>query len=83
MSKKTFWWLVAATGTIMVSLTVIWAQGGAQGPIHLDPKRPIEERIDDLMSRMALKEKVDQLNSPALEEDRKGTTAAEKMDAPK
>jgi hypothetical protein len=35
-------------------------------PAYLDPKRPVEERIDDLMSRMTLKEKVGQLNLPCV-----------------
>jgi beta-glucosidase len=81
MSKKPFWWLLAATGTMLASFTVIWAQGGGQGPIYLDSKRPVEERVDDLISRMTLKEKVGQLNCPTLEEDHMGTTPTQKMDA--
>jgi len=42
------------------------AQAGGQTPIYLDPKRPIEKRVDDLMSRMTLKEKVGQLNLPCV-----------------
>jgi beta-glucosidase len=53
---------VAAAGTALASISVILAQAGGQTPIYLDPKRPVEERIDDLMSRMTLKEKVGQLN---------------------
>ena len=41
-------------------------------PIYLDPKRPIEERIDDLMGRMTLKEKVGQLNLPCVYVDELG-----------
>jgi beta-glucosidase len=64
MRKKPFWWLVVAAGTTLASISVVLAQAGHQTPIYLDPKRPIEERIDDLMSRMTLKEKVGQLNLP-------------------
>ena len=36
----------------------------AQQPIYKDPSKPIEERVQDLISRMTLKEKVGQLNIP-------------------
>jgi len=62
MGNKSFWWLVVAAGTTLASITVILAQAGGQTPIYLDSKRPVEERIDDLMSRMTLKEKIGQLN---------------------
>ena len=66
MGKKTLWWLVVAAGATLASISVILAQAGGQTPIYLDPKRPVEERIDDLMSRMTLKEKVGQLNLPCV-----------------
>jgi hypothetical protein len=62
MRKTTIACCVAAAGTALASISVILAQAGGQTPIYLDPKRPVEERIDDLMSRMTLKEKVGQLN---------------------
>lgn len=42
------------------------AQAASNSPVYLDPKRTIEERVDDLMSRMTLKEKVGQLNLPCV-----------------
>jgi beta-glucosidase len=51
---------VAAVASVEVAL----AQSGT--PIYLDSKRPMEDRIDDLMSRMTLKEKVGQLNLPCV-----------------
>jgi beta-glucosidase len=51
---------------MLVALGVgLLAQSNSESPIYLDPKRPVEERIDDLMSRMTLKEKVGQINMPA------------------
>ena len=41
------------------------AQSGGE-PIYLNPNEPVERRIDDLMSRMTLKEKVGQLNLPCV-----------------
>ena len=66
MRKKTLCWWVVAAGATLASISVILAQAGGQAPIYLDPKRPVEERIDDLMSRMTLKEKVGQLNLPCV-----------------
>jgi beta-glucosidase len=62
MGNKTYLWLVVVVGTTLASISSILAQAGGQTPIYLDPKRPVEERVDDLMSRMTLKEKVGQLN---------------------
>src|SRR5438552_12568051 len=49
--------------------------------IDLDPKQPIEVRVDDLMSRMTLKEKVGQLNLPCVYVDQLGKSIPEKMEA--
>lgn len=53
----------------------------APTPIYLDPQQPIERRVDDLMSRMTLKEKVGQLNLPCVYVDQLGKTIPEKMAA--
>ena len=41
---------------------------GASGdkPLYLDAKQPIEKRVNDLLSRMTLEEKVGQLNMPCV-----------------
>jgi beta-glucosidase len=36
----------------------------AQQPIYLDSSRPVEQRIDDLLGRMTLEEKIGQMNMP-------------------
>jgi len=66
MGKRTFWWLVVAASTALTSISMMLAQAGGQTPIYLDPKRPVEDRIDDLIGRMTLKEKVGQLNLPCV-----------------
>ena len=50
-------------------------------PIYLDPEQPIERRLDDLMARMTLKEKVGQLNLPCVYVDQLGKTVKEKLQA--
>ncbi len=57
------------------------AQSSSSTPLYLDTKQPIEARVDDLMSRMTLKEKVGQLNLPCAYVDELGKTSAEKMAA--
>lgn len=57
------------------------AQASADKPIYLDAKQPISVRVDDLMRRMTLKEKIGQLNLPCGYVDALGKTSAEKMAA--
>ena len=56
---RVIWRVVVVTaGAMLASISAGHAQAGGQTPLYLDPKRPVEERINDLMSRMTLKEKV-------------------------
>lgn len=57
------------------------AQSGSSTPIYLDKTQPIESRVDDLMKRMTLKEKVGQLNLPCGYVDGLGKTIPEKMES--
>ena len=59
-----------------------WALGQSEGdvPRYLDNKLPISERVDDLMSRMTLKEKVGQLNLPCVYVEELGKTVDEKTE---
>jgi beta-glucosidase len=59
------------------------AQSEASKPLYLDPAQPIDRRIDDLMKRMTLKEKVGQLNLPCAYVDQLGKTIPEKIEAAK
>lgn len=38
----------------------------AQRPLYQDPSQPVEKRIEDLLSRMTLKEKLGQMNMPTV-----------------
>ncbi len=71
--------LVVLLGFALPAGTQIDAQSSAGVPIYLDPKQPIERRVDDLMSRMTLKEKVGQLNLPCVYVNELGKTIPEKM----
>ncbi len=50
-------------------------------PLYLDPALPVEARVNDLMQRMTLKEKVGQLNLPCAYVDDLGKTPEEKSAA--
>ena len=50
-------------------------------PLYLDPQQPVDVRVNDLMSRMTLKEKVGQLNLPCVYVDQLGKTIPEKIQA--
>ena len=39
---------------------------GQEKPLYLDPAQPVERRIEDLLARMTLKEKVGQMNMPCV-----------------
>jgi len=49
-------------------------------PVYLDSTQPIERRVDDLISRMTLKEKIGQLNLPCVYVDQLGKTIPAKME---
>jgi beta-glucosidase len=55
-----------AVGATLLYAPALAAQAGGEVPAYLDAKRTVEERVDDLMSRMTLKEKVGQLNLPCV-----------------
>jgi beta-glucosidase len=58
-----------------------FGQTGASSPLYLDPKQPVEVRVEDLIQRMTLKEKIGQLNLPCVYVEQLGKTPEEKMAA--
>jgi beta-glucosidase-like glycosyl hydrolase len=71
--------LVVLLGLALPGGMRLCAQTPSKVPAYMDPKQPIELRVDDLMSRMTLKEKVGQLNLPCVYVDDLGKTIPEKM----
>ncbi|MCX7044799.1 MAG: glycoside hydrolase family 3 C-terminal domain-containing protein [Candidatus Sumerlaeota bacterium] len=49
-------------------------------PIYRDPSQPIEKRVEDLLGRMTLEEKVGQMNMPCVYSSGLGKSQAEKME---
>jgi len=60
---------------------VLCLPAAAQAPVYLDPTQPIERRVEDLLARMALKEKVGQMNMPCVYEDALGPDIPSKREA--
>ncbi|HXH49100.1 MAG TPA: glycoside hydrolase family 3 N-terminal domain-containing protein, partial [Terriglobia bacterium] len=71
--------ILLITGIVGTGGLWLYAQTSSGVPVYLDPKQPIERRVDDLMSRMTLKEKVGQLNLPCVYVDELGKTIPEKL----
>ncbi len=58
---------MASISKTMLAFLSIWcavAFSQAQTPAYLDPTRPIRQRVDDLLGRMTLEEKIGQMNMP-------------------
>src|ERR1044071_419434 len=60
---------------LTVSLSPVLSQTGSSAPPYKDPKLSIEKRVDDLVSRMTLEEKVSQMMNGAAEIKRLGIPA--------
>jgi beta-glucosidase-like glycosyl hydrolase len=80
LSKKSFLAFMLAAGAVFLSNPPGVAQT-SELPAYLNPKEPVEVRIDDLLSRMTLKEKVGQLNLPCVYVDELGKDIPSKMEA--
>ncbi|HMD71249.1 MAG TPA: glycoside hydrolase family 3 C-terminal domain-containing protein [Bryobacteraceae bacterium] len=60
---------------LLASAALLWTGCGPRGPVYQNPDAAVERRVEDLLSRMTLEEKVSQLmnDSPAI--DRLGIPA--------
>jgi beta-glucosidase len=68
-------WLLA----VVFQAQCVLAQSTTATPPYLDPGQPVNVRVNDLLKRMTLKEKIGQLNLPCGYVDALGITNAEKM----
>lgn len=73
--------LLVVVGLAAPGMRCLQAQSSPRVPIYLDTKQPIERRVDDLLARMTLKEKLGQLNLPCVYVDDLGKTIPEKLEA--
>jgi beta-glucosidase len=69
--------LILGLGLMLPKSFQFFAQAERTVPLYLDPKQSVEVRVEDLLSRMTLKEKVGQLNLPYPDQLEKKDVAAE------
>lgn len=74
------WILICLSFVVSLCAIKVAAQTTPSTPLYLDAKQPISARVDDLMQRMTLKEKIGQLNLPCGYVDQLGKTIPEKME---
>jgi beta-glucosidase len=73
---------------IACAIPLLQAQeiGGINSPLYLDPSQPVEKRVEDLLSKMTLEEKIDYIggtnNFYIRAIDRLGTPAIKMSDGP-
>ncbi|HKS43364.1 MAG TPA: glycoside hydrolase family 3 C-terminal domain-containing protein [Blastocatellia bacterium] len=67
--------LAATCVLLIVSLSPVLSQTGNSAPPYKDPSLPIEKRVDDLVSRMTLEEKISQMMNAATPIERLGIPA--------
>ena len=56
--------LILKVTFILVMVVCPAVLSSAQQPIYLDSSKPVEQRVDDLLGRMTLEEKIGQMNMP-------------------
>ena len=65
---------------VIVLALVMNISSYGQQLLYLDPKQPDEKRVEDLLSRMTLEEKIGQLNMPCVYEPQLGKGIENKIE---
>ena len=66
--------------TVILLTVNINIDSNGQKPIYLNPELPFQKRVEDLLSRMTLEEKIGQMNMPCVYINSLGKSIIEKMD---
>ena len=72
-------WCASACLLMLMPLSVP-GQASGEKPAYLDPGKPLDVRIEDLLSRMTLEEKIGQLNMPCVYVNELGKDIPAKME---
>jgi beta-glucosidase len=80
-ARRILRWAAVAVAAVALNGVGAAAQDAAMKPLYLDASQPIDVRVDDLLQRMTLREKLGQLNLPCAYVDDLGKTIPEKIDA--
>ena len=71
---------LAAIFAFLTSI-VVFDQPGMAGPAYLDSSLPVEKRVEDLLGRMTLEEKIGQMNMPCVYVGKLGRDIQSKFEA--
>src|ERR1035437_4691797 len=71
---------VAFVVSVLLSAAGSSAQPAEKKPLYLDAAQPIDKRVEDLLGRMTLSEKIGQMNMPCVYVDELGRDAAAKRE---
>ena len=73
--------VVLTSALLLLVAAAAVSQSGGGAPVYQDPTQSIQARVDDLMSRMTLQEKVGQLNMPCVYVSELGRDVPSKLEA--
>ncbi|MCE5249784.1 glycoside hydrolase family 3 C-terminal domain-containing protein [bacterium] len=79
-AKNCFLVLCVSACLVALSPFSACAQTAGEKPLYLDAARSIDERVEDLLSRMTLEEKIGQMNMPCVYVDELGKDINGKME---
>jgi len=68
--------------SLFILVALLWAGWQpAERPLYRDPEQPVDRRVEDLLARMTLEEKIGQLNMPCVYVNSLGRDVAAKTEA--
>jgi beta-glucosidase len=79
--EKSLTMLLVALAFVLATCSALFSQSGSGVPVYQDPAQPVERRVEDLLGRMTLKEKVGQLNMPCVYVTQLGRDIQSKLEA--
>ena len=71
-SKSLLPYILLLTSISYLTSTPVFSQASENKPLYLDYTQPVEKRVDDLVSRMTLEEKISQMVNSAVAIPRMG-----------
>ena len=71
---------IVSAGAALIFAAFLCCTATSKAPLYLDPDQPVKARVEDLLGRMTLDEKVGQLNWPCVYVGELGHSTEEKMD---
>ena len=79
-SKKRSIYLARAFFTFFILIQVLVAQPQKENSLYLDATQPITVRVEDLLGKMTIEEKIGQINMPCVYEKDLGKNREAKID---